>query len=402
MKIAYVLNTYPQPSHSFIRREIRALERQGHQVLRIAMRRSDLPLVDEGDRAEAGRTSYVLDLGAGGLLGALVRTGLTAPRAMARALGLARRLARPARTGLVRHLIYLAEACHVRRLCKRHGVQHVHAHFGTNATAVALLCRALGGPGFSFTVHGPEEFDDPVSLSLGLKIRHAAFTVGVSQFGRSQLCRWTAFADWPKLKVVHCGIEPQTFPDPPPPLPGQDVLRLVSIGRFVEQKGQMTLIRALARAPAGLHLTLVGDGPMRGALEQAIAAAGPGAQVTLTGWLDQAGVRDRIAAADALVMPSFAEGLPMVIMEAMAMARPVIATQIAGIPELVLPGQTGWLVPAGDEEALAKAIAELAATPRPVRAEIGLAGRARALDRHDIDAQARRLAAHFDEAAAQG
>lgn len=401
MTIAYVLNTYPQPSHSFIRREVRALERRGFEVQRIAMRRSELALVDPGDREEAEKTDYVLDAGAAGLGRALLRSALSAPAATWAALKLALKLGRVSPVGRLRHLIYLAEAADVKARCAAAGVTHVHAHFGTNAAAVAMLTRALGGPGYSFTVHGPEEFDAPAALSLGEKIARSAFVVGVSQFGRSQLCRWTPLADWDKVKVVHCGIEPTVFPDPAPPEPHDDV-RLVAIGRFVEQKGQKVLVEAMSKLPADgprVSLALVGDGELRGDLETAIAAAGLGDRVRITGWLDEAGVRAEIARADALAMPSFAEGLPMVIMEAMAMARPIISTYIAGAPELVREGEHGWLVPAGDAVALAEAILKLAETPPEVRAEMGRAGRARVLDRHGIDGQAARLAGFIEAVA---
>jgi len=398
--IAYVLNTYPQPSHSFIRREVRALERRGVPVLRIAMRRSELALIDPGDREEAAKTDYVLDAGPAGLGGALLRSFLAAPGPSWAALQLALKIGRVSPLGRLRHLIYLAEAADVKARCDQAGITHVHAHFGTNAAAVAMLARILGGPSYSFTVHGPEEFDAPAALSLGEKIKHSAFVVGVSQFGRSQLCRWTPLADWDKVKVVHCGIEPTVFPDPAPPAPHEG-LHLVAIGRFVEQKGQKVLIEAMAKVPADgpkVTLALVGDGDLRGDLETAIAEAGLGDRVRITGWLDEAGVRAEIAAADALVMPSFAEGLPMVIMEAMAMARPIISTYIAGAPELVLEGEHGWLVPAGDADALAEAIAKLADTPPETRDAMGRAGRARVLDRHAIDGQAARLAGFIDAA----
>lgn len=400
MTIAYVLNTYPQPSHSFIRREVRALERRGVSVVRIAMRRSELDLVDPGDREEAVKTDYVLDAGAAGLGAALLRAFLGAPRPTWAALKLALKIGRVSPLGRMRHLIYLAEAADVKARCTAAGVTHVHAHFGTNAAAVAMLARVLGGPGYSFTVHGPEEFDAPAALSLAEKIGHSAFVVGVSQFGRSQLCRWTPLADWDKVKVVHCGIEPAVFPDPAPPAP-RDGLHLVAIGRFVEQKGQKVLIEAMAqlgRDGPPVTLALVGDGELRGDLETAIAAAGLEDRVRITGWLDEAGVRAEIARADALVMPSFAEGLPMVIMEAMAMARPIISTYIAGAPELVLEGENGWLVPAGDADALAKAIGKLADTPPETRAAMARAGRDRVLERHGIDGQAARLAGFIEAA----
>lgn len=398
MKLAYVLNTYPQPSHSFIRRELAALEAEGVAVTRLAMRRSDVALVDPLDKAEAARCEYVLDAGGLRLLGGLIGTFLHHPGRFLSALRLAMRSGRASPLGRMRHLIYLAEAAHVARRCGAIGVAHVHAHFGTNAATVAMLSHALGGPGYSFTVHGPEEFDAPRALSLPDKIARAAFTVAVSQFGRSQLCRWVEYAHWDRLKVVHCGIEPGKFqevaalPDGP--------LRLVSIGRFSEQKGQMGLLEAMAQLPADMdvHLTLVGDGEMRADLERAIARLGLSARITLTGWLAEAEVLAALDAAHVMVLPSFAEGLPMVIMEAMAAGRPVLATYVAGIPELVLAGETGWLVPAGDVSALTQAICDVAAMPVGDLAAMGQAGRARVLARHDAAREAAKLLSHIQTA----
>lgn len=399
MKIAYILNTYPQPSQSFIRRELKGLERLGLSVERIAMRRGDVPLKDPQDRAEQGRTQYVLEAGKGALLMSLLAAMLGRPGAFIAALMGALELGRVSPAGRLRHLVYLVEACHVLRLVK--GVDHLHAHFGTNAAAVAMLVRLLGGPGYSFTVHGPEEFDAVHSLSLARKMERAAFTVGVSSYGRSQLCRWLPHDAWDRVKVVHCGIDPEAFPEPGPMPEG--ALRLVNIGRLSEQKGQLILMPVMGRfAGADVHLTLIGDGELRGALEAEISARGLGGQVTLAGWQTEEEVRDALAGCHALVLPSFAEGLPMVIMEAMAAGRPVIATYVAGIPELVQPGVTGWLVPAGDDAALAGAVEALAAMPSEARAELGRAGRARVLERHDMYREAERLAGYFRAAVDQG
>jgi len=376
-----------------------AIEAEGHQVLRLAMRRSAMPLVDTLDQAEAARTGYILDAGAFGLLFGLLRAFFGSPSALIRAARLAMSMGRRSHVGRIRHLIYLAEACLVARAVKEAGITHMHAHFGTNSATVAALASELSGVGYSFTVHGPEEFDSPHALSLGAKIENSAFTVGVSEYGRSQLCRWIAAEHWPKVHVVHCGIETDRFetvtdvPDGP--------IRLVSIGRFAEQKGQLVLVAAMARLRAkgmDVSLRLVGDGELRPVLERAIAEAGLQDHITLTGWLDEEGVRAELQAATALVMPSFAEGLPMVIMEAMASARPVIATYLAGIPELVLPQENGWLVPAGDDAALAAAVEGLAATPLNRLQEMGRAGRARALARHDIVTEARKLLRHVQAA----
>jgi glycosyltransferase involved in cell wall biosynthesis len=364
------------------------------------MRSDRAALVDPADLAEDDRTEHVLKAGSLPLAAALAGAALRAPLRFGRALRLA--LACGGRAGgRLLHLVYLAEAARVAARCRALGIGHLHAHFGTNSTTVAMLAAALGGPGYSFTVHGPEEFDAPASLSLPDKLARARFAVAISSFGRSQLMRWCAADRWGRLHVVHCGIEPARFGAPAPIPPGAG--RMVAIGRLAEQKGTLLLIAALAealpRAP-GLHLTLVGDGPLRGAIEAAVQGAGLGAHVTLAGWRDEAGVRAELAAAHALVLPSFAEGLPMVAMEAMAAARPVIATWVAGIPELVQHGATGWLIPAGDVTALADAMVALAATPPERLQAMGEAGRDRALARHDIDRSAERLAALLADAAA--
>jgi len=195
---------------------------------------------------------------------AMVRQLVRTPGAWVKALRLALACGARSEVGRIKHLIYLGEACHVLQRCAALGVDHAHAHFGTNAAAVAMLARVMGGAKYSFTVHGPEEFDSPRALSLGDKIAHSDFTVAISQFGRSQLCRWAAFEHWDKINVVHCGIEPSHFPEAAP-MPGGP-LRLVSIGRFVEQKGQLALVKAMAQLKAThpqVHLTLIGDGEMR-------------------------------------------------------------------------------------------------------------------------------------------
>lgn len=399
LRIAYLVNTYPRASHSFIRREVLALERQGLHLHRFAMRSDRDHLKDPGDLAEDAACEHVLEVPrlilmrqAAGLL--LRRPG----RALA-ALGLA--LAMGGRANArARHLVYLIEAAYVAARCDRLGIVHLHAHFGTNSTTVAALVASLGGPGFSFTAHGPEEFDAPLALSLGQKVAASRFAVAISSFGRSQLCRWTDPAQWHKIKVVRCGIEPDRFADPAPLPRGGPYL--VAIGRLSAQKGFGLLIDAVALAARDLpdlHLTLVGDGDMRDQITEAIARTGIGGHVTLAGWQDETGVRAALAAATALILPSFAEGLPVVVMEAMAAGRPVIATAIAGLPELVTQ-QTGWLVPAGDAAALAEAIGQMAATAPEALAAMGQVARSRVLERHDVNVEAARLARLIREALA--
>lgn len=394
MRIGYLVNTYPRPSHSFIRREIAALERRGFEIHRMAMRGDAQALSDPADLSEHARTERVLEAGGKRLLLGLARQ---AGRPLRAALRMARERAKAGESSLARQVIYMAEGAHVAARAKALGLRHIHAHFGTNSARVAAYARIFGGPPFSFTVHGPEEFDNVQPLDLGGKLALADFCVTVSSYGRSQMYRWAAPADWPKVQVVHCGLDLGRWAEPAP-LPSGP-FHMVAVGRFAEQKGFGLLIRAFAlawRRNPGLRLSLVGDGELRSQIESLIAAEGMGQAVTLLGWQDETGVRAAMNAAHALVTPSFAEGLPVVIMEAMACARPIIATYIAGIPELVRPGQEGWLVPAGDAEALAETMLQAADTQPQVLAAMGASARARVTARHDVDESARLLAALFN------
>lgn len=397
MKVAYILNTYPAPSHSFIRREIRALEGHGLEVLRLAMRPWTGPLPDPADAEEAARTAYVLRAGPLGLLLAVLAQLVRQPAGVLSALVRAVRMGRRSEAGVLRHLIYWAEGAAVARRTTAEGAERMHAHFGTNAATVAMLAHRMGAPPFSFTVHGPEEFDKPGQIGLAEKLAAADFAVAVSSYGRSQLMRLSEPRLWPHLHVIHCGVEPGRFAEPTP-VPDRRPLRLVAVGRMAEQKGHLTLIEALAeveRREVPIELVLIGDGPMRILIESAITREGLGSTVRLTGWLDEAGVRAELDAAHGLVLPSYAEGLPLVLMEAMVSMRPVIATWVAGIPELVHPGRNGWLVPAGDAGALAAAMIEMATTPNDVLVKMGKSARARALARHSVETEAAKLARLF-------
>ncbi|MGB9091331.1 MAG: glycosyltransferase, partial [Pseudomonas farsensis] len=224
----------------------------------------------------------------------------------------------------------------------------------------------------------------------------AAFVVAVSAYGRSQLYRWVDHEHWSKVRVVHCGLERSFHEVPAQPV--ADVVRLVCVGRLCEQKGQLLLLEAahlLAQRGVRFELVLAGDGELRGAIEALVVRYGLQAQVRITGWVSGARVREELLGARALVLPSFAEGLPVVIMEAMALRRPVLTTYVAGIPELVQQGSNGWLFPAGCIESLAEAISDCLAQPVEVLQRMGEAAHERVLQRHDIDTEAARLAEHF-------
>jgi glycosyltransferase involved in cell wall biosynthesis len=400
MKLAYLVNQYPKTSHTFIRREIAAVEALGFQVERFTIRPTLEDLEDRLDEEERDRTRVVLAGGVRGLLQSLVTAGLTNPAGVARAMLLAYDVGRHSDRGLIRHLAYLAEACALRRWVERTGCEHVHAHFGTNSATVAMLCRELGGPPFSFTVHGPEEFDKPDLISLGKKIEKSAFVAAVSSFALSQLYRRSSLRDWPKLHVVRCGVDEEFLAAPRVPIPA--VPRLVCVGRLCEQKGQLLLIEAAAElAQSGLtfEIVLVGDGELREELERSVAEKGLSRVVRFVGWASSGRVREELLASRALVLPSFAEGLPVVIMEAFALGRPVISTYVAGIPELVVPG-SGWLVPAGSLGPLVSAMREALTAAPDALEKMAATGERRVRELHVVSASAETLSSLVREVAA--
>ena len=401
MRVAYIINQYPGVSHSFIRTEILELERQGVEVVRIAMRGWDTELVDPIDIEERKHTRYLLKGAALSILWSMARVLIYHPARFFRAARTALQLGKAGDRGFVFHLIYLAEACAILGQLRRNPADHVHAHFGTNAAEVALLTHILGGPPFSFTVHGPEEFDKPLQLKLREKIRHAAFVVAITSFCRSQLYRWSELADWPKIKIVHCGLS-DAFLNAPERSPVRST-QLLCVGRLCEQKGQLLLIEAmalLAKRDVRPTLLFAGDGGMRPEIERAIANHGLGDTVRIGGLMTGEQIRTELSRSAAMVLPSFAEGLPVVIMEAMALGCPPISTLIAGIPELVRDGIDGILVPAGDVQALTDAIERFLALPEEVVETMREQGRARVRERHAIADQVTKLARLFRDSAA--
>jgi len=394
MRIAYLTTEYPALSHSFIRREIAAMEALGHEVVRFSIRSAGT-LRSADDQAEAERTRFILAQGGIALLGATMGILLRRPHHWLGALSCTLQMWRAAGRGLVPHLAWLAEACWLLPILGREQVEHLHAHFGTNPAAVARLVRRLGGPPYSFTVHGPDEFDRPVALDLNGKVAEAQAAVAISDFGRAQLMRWSALSDWPRLHVIRCAVGDEFRTGSPVPLPTAPVL--VAVARLAEQKGLPLLIEAAAAVATthpDLQLRIVGDGPLRPVLERQVRALGLVENVFLVGPLDGTGVRDAMLASRAFVLPSFAEGLPVVLMEALALRRPVIASAIAGTPELV-DARCGWLVPAGSVDALATAMRDALDAPAARLDAMGEVGHARVLAMHDARANAGRLADLF-------
>lgn len=394
--IGYFINQYPAVSHSFIRREILALESLGWRVSRFAIRPAPGGVVDAADHAEAKLTKFIVKVPLHEFIAIIARQLSGNAVLFFRTLIFAFRFNVRHQKNWIKTLICFFEACVLSDWASKQSIGHIHAHFGTNSTTIAMFAKCLGGPGYSFTVHGPEEFDKPETLGLLEKIRQASFVVAISSYGRSQLYRWGDFADWQKIKIVHCGLDAEFLHHFPSPIPAEP--RMVCVGRLSEQKGQLLLLQATARLIAEgvvLKLVLVGDGPMRNEIEQFIAKHDLAAYVELTGSLSGEQVRQQIVNARAFVLPSFAEGLPVVIMEAFALGRPVISTYVAGIPELVVNAENGWLVPAGSVDDLVVAMRVALQSSPETLAEMGELGRQRVLERHAIDTEAEKLGEWF-------
>ena len=399
--IVYLINQYPAVTHTFIKREVLALERLGVDIIRVAARVGKA-LVDPGDVDEEKRTNYLLRRPLR-LLQAATSILVLRPRRFAKALATTLRLMRRSDRGPFLHILYLVEACGVASLVRATGAAHIHAHFGTNPAEVALLASQLSGASYSFTVHGYDEYDKPEFIGLRTKIHGAAFVAAVSYYGRSQLYRWCDREDRGKIKLIRCGVE-QQFHEAAEDRPCE-AARFLCVGRLCREKGQDILVRAAALMAAAGHkfeVVVVGDGEAREELENLIASLQLSGTVRLLGWLSSADVRREMIGARALVVASLAENLPVVIMEAMALRRAVVATQIAGIPELVIPRETGWLAPASSVEALAEAMTECLQASREELWAMGRRGRERVLALHDVDREAAALAKLFPKSAPQG
>jgi colanic acid/amylovoran biosynthesis glycosyltransferase len=297
--------------------------------------------------------------------------------------------------GVVRHVAYLMQATYFASAAKKLNIKHVHAHFATNATAICLLSKVLGGPTYSFTVHGPDEFVDSSKLHYPLKVGGAEFVSAISYYCRSQVALAARLDNLSKIEIVRCGLDLTDFLIEKDHLP--ETYSLVCVGRLCPQKGQVFLPDVVARLKAefpNFKLILVGDGEDRSAIERQIVALDVQEMIQLVGWKSNADVREAICASRGLLLASYAEGLPVVIMEALALGRPVVSTYIAGIPELVTP-DCGWLVPAGSVDDIEAALKQLLRLSNDEILQKGAVGRRRVERFHDVQESARLLKAKF-------
>ena len=358
-RLAYLTSQYPAPSHTFIAREIFALEQQGWRIDRFSIRLGAAE-IDTPAAGEVRDTYCVLKQSPARFLIAHLAWIFTHP---GRYLGAAR-FAIGHRPPGVRALFlagaHFAEAVVLARELRRRGCSHLHNHFANSAATVGLLAAKLAGIGWSFTMHGVSETDYPAGLLLGQKIKAADWVACASWFMRAQGLRVVANTEWQKLHVVRCGVAPAQLLFRPKSTIGDSAI--VCVGRLSAEKAHAGLFEAftlLSRKYPRARLRLVGDGPCRVQLEQLAAKLGIAERVEFLGSRSEESTLGEIATADLLVLPSLMEGLPVVLIEAMALGVPVVAPRVAGIPELVEDGGTGLLFTPSNWDALAARAGQL-------------------------------------------
>lgn len=363
-RIAYMTGQYPRATDTFIQREVAALRQRGVHVETISVRK---PGKNHGGGAEQqderARTFYLLPPCLLNLFTSHAKLLLGSPLRYLSGLRLAMKTRPRGLKAAIWQLAYFAEAGMVASRLRKHGLTHLHNHMSDSSCSVAMLASELGGFPFSFTMHGPREFFEPDHWRLDEKLRRARFVCCISHFCRSQGMIFAPPDKWNRMHIVHCGVDPAQFRPVRHSGPGR---RLLFVGRFTAEKGLRILLEAFAmlcRRYPNLELNLAGDGPERAAMEDRARSLGIENEVRFLGFQSQAQVRELLARTDVFALASFAEGVPVVLMEAMAAGVPVVATQIAGIPELVEDGDSGFLVPPGDAKSLADRIGQLLDDP---------------------------------------
>lgn len=394
MRCAYFVNMYPAPSHTTMRREVVALRDQGHEVSTFAVRPFELQLPEPQDVAEMQTTLYLRKLGWARALSSVLRVAATRPVKFARALADVVSCGVRSGRGVVRHFANLIDACLLLDCLRKHPpFDVVHAHF-TTATTIAVLARRLGGPPVSLGLHGPEEFEQFSAWEWAWKGQLASLFAAVCNdtATRARACMPLARE---KVSLVRCGLDACFLGASKTAMP--QVPRFVCVARMENRKRHDRLLRAFAKVRMkhkDAQLVLIGDGPTRAKLEATARDVGG---MEFVGWANHEGVRAQIVQSRCLVLPSDGEGLPIVIMEALALCRPVIATDVGGVRELVQTGKTGWLIQQGDETALATSMLEVIEASASELEQRGMCGRELVLAQHTISRNMTELARLWQE-----
>ena len=395
-RIAYLVSKYPDFSHTFILREVLALRERGIEIEVASI--NDAPAqnrLTQTECDEAARTFYVKRLGLAGALRAKLWMLTHRPSGLVRGLVFALKLSGGDLSDCLRCLFYYMEALILAKWMSERELTHLHVHFATPAATVALILTRVAPVTISMTVHGPDEFYDVSSYHLAEKVRVAKFVVCISFFAQSQLMKLVPGSYWTKFDVVRLGVDTSKFT--PRPLPAGGATQILCVGRLVSSKGQRILIEAVARLRKAGHdvkLQLVGDGPDRADLEELVRELDLSQAVAFAGIVNQDNIGAYYRDADIFALASFAEGIPVVLMEAMAMEIPCVATRITGIPELIEDGVSGLLVAPSDVDGLAAAIERLIASAE-LCGSLGNAGRLRVQQQYELSGSADRLTEIF-------
>lgn len=401
-RVAYVMTHYPRVTLTYIASEIDEVERRGATILPIAM---NLPAAEDlttEESRERQRRSFYLKASPTMVAVAALRVAATHPVKMARMAFTAIRSARSDLSIIGRRLVHLCYGALAARHCRKQDIHHLHAQFGLAPATIAwFACEILNfdrrAPAtWSFTIHGFHDFVNETESRLDLKAASASFVICISDFTRSQLCRVTNPQDWDRFHVIRCGIDLTAFPLSRP-RPNCQVPRIAIVGRLSPEKGHGILLDAvskLAKAGLPLEVEVIGDGPFGEELRKLAIDLGLEKSVNFSGELLPDEVARRLTEADIFCMASFAEGLPISIMEAMATGVPVVTTWIGGIPELALNEVTALTVPPGNSDALAAAIKRLVADPQ-LSKRLASAGRAAVERMHSRESSGAEVAALF-------
>ncbi len=398
LSLAYLTSQYPMLSMTFVLREVRQLRRMGFRIDTASINAPDRPLANltAEEAEEAGLTYYLKTHGVQGAISAHLKTLFTRFGGYCRGLQLVLSLGALDLKRLLFNLMYFTEALMVGVWMQRVGKRHLHVHLGSQAATVGLYVRHVFGFGFSITVHGPDEFYDAQGQYLEQKVAAADFICCISFYARSQLMKFSPYAQWSKLVVSRLGVDPGLFL-PRPAKPALDFFEILCVGRLTQAKGQHLLIDAvdrMARQGRRVRLRLVGDGPDGPSLRERAGRLENPNIVVFEGAVNQDNIRVLYDAADIFCLPSLAEGIPVVLMEAMAMEIPCVTTHITGIPELICNGIEGLLVAPSDLEGLVSAL-ETLMDNEALRERVAQNGRARILKDYDLGRNVERLAAIF-------
>jgi glycosyltransferase involved in cell wall biosynthesis len=384
---AYLVSRYPGLTHTFIVNEVRALRETGVRVETATVRRVPVEqLLSDVDREENRATHALLPASPPRLLAAHARALAAGPRAYAATAARALRSAHAGGRPRLWQAFYFGEAILLWDWMRSRGLRHVHVHHANVSADVALLtCAFANGAGarprwtWSMTIHGPTELLDMTTHKLGLKAADAAAVVCTSDFARSQVASQLPAGRREHLHTVYCGIDSARFRPPADPAPRREVPSVLCVAALSPRKGHDVLLDAIRRlrdAAVPVRLTIVGDGSERAALEARARELGIETDVEFAGAVGNDRVPEYYAATDVFCLPSFAEGVPTVLQEAMATGLPVVATDVNGTAELVDHERSGLLVSPARSDLLAAALGRLLADPE-LRRQYGAAGRAR-------------------------